>query len=171
MEGETLSIGGAAAASGLSAKTIRYYEDVGLIPKARRSNTDARTGGDRVYDGTDVSRLRFIRHARLLGLGLEAIRDLLKLAEYGCPGKQPEYHQTLARHLVGIEERIQHLQGLRATIQNLMSDEHMTCGSGNGWLQCGCMEIAVSPVEQKATVPVCTCAGCQARREDQEESL
>ncbi len=168
MESETLAIGEAATASGLSAKTIRYYEQVGLIPKARRSNADARTGGDRVYDGTDIGRLRFIRHARLLGLGLEAIRDLLKLAEYGCPGRQPEYHRTLARHLAAIEERIQHLQGLRATIQNLMSHEYMACGPGDGWLQCGCLEIAESSVAQEATAHVCTCAGCLARREGQE---
>ena len=110
MKSETLSIGDAAAASGLSTKTIRYYEDVELIPKARRSNTEARTGGDRVYDDADIGRLRFIRHARMLGLGLDSIRDLLKLAEHGCPGRQPEYHQTLERHLSAIEERIQHLK-------------------------------------------------------------
>jgi MerR family copper efflux transcriptional regulator len=87
MEGETLSIKDAAAASGLSAKTIRYYEDIGLIPKAQRSNPDARTGGDRVYDAADVGRLRFICHARMLDLGLDAVRDLLKLAEHGCQAR------------------------------------------------------------------------------------
>jgi DNA-binding transcriptional MerR regulator len=165
MEDETLSIGDAAVASGLSAKTIRYYEDVGLIPKARRSNTVARTGGDRVYDDTDIGRLRYIRHARMLGLGLDAIRDLLKLAEHGCPGRQPEYHQKLEQHLSAIEERIQHLLGLRATIQELLSHEHTSCGTGDGWTRCGCMGMAEPQLERGESIGECTCPGCQARRD------
>lgn len=166
--GETLSIGDAAAASGLSTKTIRYYEDVELIPKARRSNTEARTGGDRVYDDTDIGRLRFIRHARMLGLGLESIRDLLKLAEHGCPGRQPEYHQTLERHLSAIEERIQHLLGLRTTIQQLLANDHTSCGTGTGWTRCGCMGMDEPQLEHNGPAGECNCAGCQARHNSRE---
>ncbi|WP_372611797.1 MerR family transcriptional regulator [Halomonas sp.] len=157
MPSETLSIGEAAAASGLSTKTIRYYEKVALIPKARRSNAIARTGGDRVYAEADVGRLRFIRHARLLGLSLDAIRDLLELAEHGCPGRQPEYRQTLERHLATIEERIQHLLGLQTTIRQLLSSEPSSGATDDGWKHCGCLAIP-------APTHGCTCAGCQERR-------
>ena len=53
------TIGKAAHASGLTAKTIRYYEQIGLIPKARRHNSSGapHTGGDRIYSETDIGRL------------------------------------------------------------------------------------------------------------------
>ena len=79
------SIGAAARAAGLSAKTIRYYEEIGLIPKAPRRAAGAHTGGDRAYSEADIGRLRFIRHARQVDLGLEDIRELLKIADAGCP--------------------------------------------------------------------------------------
>ena len=73
------TIGEAARASGLTAKTIRYYEQVGLIPKARRRNSGSapHTGGDRIYSEADIGRLSFVRHARLVDLSLADIRELL----------------------------------------------------------------------------------------------
>lgn len=112
MAEHTLSIGEAAGASGLGAKTIRYYERIGLIPRARRGNRAARTGGNRLYDHADVERLRFIRNARLLGLGLEDIRELLIAAEGGCPGDQPVYYAKLLSQLAAIDDRIEHLRTL-----------------------------------------------------------
>lgn len=143
------SIGAAAEASGVSVKTIRYYEEIGLIPKAPRSNAAARTGGDRVYTTVDVGRLRFIRRARMLDLGLDDIRDLLALAENGCPGAQPEYRAKLERHLGTIEECIQHLLGLRHTIRSLLSAERIACGGAAVWTSCGCMGANESPSRTK----------------------
>jgi DNA-binding transcriptional MerR regulator len=103
------SIGEAARAAGVSAKTIRYYEHVGLIPKARRRSGPARTGGDCVYDEADIGRLRFIRHARMVDLALSDVRELLKISEVGCPSKHPKYAEVLRRQVRSIEERINHL--------------------------------------------------------------
>ena len=69
-----MNIGQAATSSGVSAKMIRYYEEVGLIPSARREPSNYRQ-----FSGEDLHRLRFIRRARELGFSVERIRDLLKL--------------------------------------------------------------------------------------------
>ena len=65
MDVHVFSIGEAAEASGLTVKTIRYYEEAGLIPKAARHDASARTGGNRLYGQADIGRLRFIHHERL----------------------------------------------------------------------------------------------------------
>ena len=100
MNGTGLTIGEAAKACGLSSKNIRYYEQIGLIPKAARHNLSARTGGNRFYGDADLRRLRFIRSSRLLCLGLKDIAQLIDLLERGsCPGAQPQYREKLRHHL------------------------------------------------------------------------
>ena len=69
-----MNIGQAARASGISAKMIRYYEQIGLLPPAVRKNA-----GYRDYDHSDVQRLGFVRHARDLGFTVEQIAGLLAL--------------------------------------------------------------------------------------------
>ena len=141
MEVRQLSIGEAAEAAGLSVKTIRYYEEIGLIPKARRHDGNARTGGNRVYTEADIGRLRFINHARMLDLGLDDIRDLLAIADkQGCPGDQPDYQRILGRHREEIDNRITHLLGLRKKIEDLMSRERSREGEACSWNTCDCMQ-------------------------------
>ena len=142
------SIGEAAKASGLSAKTIRYYEQIGLIPKApRRASGAPHTGGDRVYCAEDIGRLRFIRHARLVDLSLSEIRELLTIADQaGCPSKHSGYRELLKRHLRRIDERINHLIGLRGIVHSLLQRQegqpmdNDTCT----WATCTCMAPAAS---------------------------
>lgn len=146
------SIGEAARAAGVSAKTIRYYEQAGLIPKARRRSGPARTGGDRIYDESDIGRLRFIRHARMVDLSLTDIRELLKISEIGCPSKHPKYAEVLRRQIRSIEERINHLLALRGAVHQVLSRRSATEDGCCTWETCGCMRPAPDRVKEAASV-------------------
>lgn len=137
------TIGEAARASGLTTKTIRYYEQIGLIPKARRRNSTGapHTGGDRIYSEGEVGRLRFIHHARFVDLSLADIRELLEIADKaGCPSEHPVYSEVLQRHVRTIDERINHLLGLRTVVQNLLNRDRRTNNGPCFWSTCSCME-------------------------------
>ncbi len=112
-----------------------------MIPKAPRRNSGARTGGNRVYGESDLGRLRFIGHARLLGLSLAEIHQLLDVAEgKGCLSTQPEYQEILKRHLAETDERINHLLGLRAALEGLLSPDRKTMEQSCSMQTCACME-------------------------------
>src|SRR3546814_20582317 len=74
MRWRMLTIGTLARRTGTKVQTIRYYEQVGLMPEPGRSE-----GGQRRYGDAELDRLSFIRHARQLGFPLDAIRELLNL--------------------------------------------------------------------------------------------
>lgn len=143
------SIGEAAKGTGLSVKAIRHYEDVGLIPKPRRHDSNARTGGNRVYDDRDVARLRFVRHARLLDLSLGEIRGLLEISEETCPSRHPDYRRILTGHLETVTRRIGQLSDLQARLTALLSKDDsgpLRRCSGDG---CGCLDAAPAPGHQR----------------------
>lgn len=149
------TIGEAAQASGLTAKTIRYYEQVGLIPKARRrhSGSAPHTGGDRMYSEADIGRLRFIRHARFVDLSLTDIRTLLKIADTaGCPSEHPAYSDLLKRHIRKIDERINHLLGLRSIVYQLLNRSGATHTEPCTWDTCSCMESEPSATRPEVKV-------------------
>ena len=108
-----MQIGEASAASGVSAKMIRYYEDIGLIPSATRKDS-----GYRLYVEPDVHRLRFIHRARELGFPVERIRDLLRLWN---DRKRPsrEVKKLASQHIAELEAQITRMQGLRDTLKHL----------------------------------------------------
>ena len=102
-----LLIGEAAKRAGVSAPTIRYYEDIGLLSSPARTEA-----GYRRYTESTVDELRFIRKAQALGFSLEEIGEILQLSR---SGQGPCSHVlTLARqHLAAVEERIRRLQQFR----------------------------------------------------------
>ena len=102
-----LLIGDVAQRAGVSAPTIRYYEDIGLLPTPSRSST-----GYRRYSESMVEELRFIRKAQALGFSLDEIGEILKLSR---SGKTPCSHVlSLAhQHLAAVQERIRQLQQFR----------------------------------------------------------
>jgi DNA-binding transcriptional MerR regulator len=114
-----ISIGAVAKATGVKVPTIRYYEDVGLLPVADRTESNRRS-----YDAASVSRLRFIRHARDLGFAVDAIRQLLNLSD------QPDHScsdvdSIARRHLAEIDEKIAQLTALRAEVKRMVDEgEH-----------------------------------------------
>lgn len=108
-----MNIGEASAASGVSAKMIRYYEQASLIPEADRSHS-----GYRIYNDADVHRLRFIRRARDLGFSVAEISELLGL--WNDRSRRSADVKRLAQtHIADLEERIEHLRQMSATLQTL----------------------------------------------------
>lgn len=109
-----LSIGMLAAETGCKVETIRYYEQIDLMPLPPRSE-----GGQRRYSADYAERLLFIRHARELGFDIESIRQLLKLSDH--PERQCGEVDTIARrHLKEIDSKIGLLMGLRKEMQRMI---------------------------------------------------
>ncbi len=108
-----MNIGEVARLSGVSKKTIRYYEDIGLIGAANRS-----TNGYRDYSEVDAELLRFIRHARGVGFGIEECRKLVTL--YRDPNRHSRDVKALAEAKISeIDRRIAEFQHMRAELAAL----------------------------------------------------
>lgn len=113
-----MNIGQAAKASGISAKMIRYYESVDLIPPARRS-----ASGYRVYAEADVHALKFIHRARRLGFSVDQMRNLLSLWRDRSRSSADVKAVALA-HVAELDEKIEALQTMRETLQHLAGHCH-----------------------------------------------
>lgn len=111
---KTLNIGQAAAASGVSAKMIRHYESIGLIPEARRT-----ASGYRLYDEADVHTLRFVRRARELGFSMPEISKLIGLWKNRSRASA-EVKRLAQQHVRDLNDRITKLQEMRDTLQKLV---------------------------------------------------
>lgn len=111
---ESMNIGQAALATGVSAKMIRHYESVGLFPEARRTES-----GYRLYGEKELATLRFIRHSRDLGFSLEQIRALLDLWQNRRrPSRQVK---ALAQeHLDEIDKKLRELHAMKTTLSHLV---------------------------------------------------
>jgi DNA-binding transcriptional MerR regulator len=102
------------ARTGLSARTVRYYEELGLLPGVRR-----KSGGRRVYGPDEIERLGFITRLKALGLALEEIRELN--AVHAIAGSTramlARLDELLARRLTDLDARIRELDSLRDQIR------------------------------------------------------
>ncbi len=112
-----MNIGTVSVKSGLPAKTIRYYEDIGLIRPDRRDN------GYRDYSMEDVHRLRFLQRSRSLGFSVEECRQLLSL--YGDTHRESAEVKAIAEaKLTQIDRKLAELQGLRDMLKHLVANCH-----------------------------------------------
>ena len=110
-----LTIGRLGEAAGVKVPTIRYYEQIGMLPEPKRS-----AGNQRLYDRSALDRLAFIRHARDLGFPLEAIRDLLSLSDR--PDQPCAAADAIAREqLAAVEARIARLTALKTELERMVS--------------------------------------------------
>jgi Cu(I)-responsive transcriptional regulator len=112
-----MNIGDVAERSGLPAKTIRYYEDIGLIRPKRGGN------GYRAFGKADVHKLAFLGRARSLGFSIEACRALMTLYDDEDRASS-EVKQVAETHLEQIDRKIAELQGMRATLAQLIRRCH-----------------------------------------------
>ena len=106
-----MNIGQAAKASGISAKMIRYYESIGLLNNAQRSDA-----GYRIYSEADIKTLSFLRHARDLGFSSEQMKDLLGL--WKNQSRQSVEVKALAlKHIQTLNQKIADLQAMVEILQ------------------------------------------------------
>jgi DNA-binding transcriptional MerR regulator len=111
----SLSIGALAKATHVKVTTIRFYEQIGLLPQPERAPNDRR-----IYDERTLSRLAFIKHARQLGFAVDAIRVLLNLSDN--PDHSCEQANILAaEQLAAVNSKIARLQALRGELQRVVS--------------------------------------------------
>ncbi len=120
-----MNIGEAAQASGVSAKMIRYYEEIGLITPAARTGNNYRT-----YGGDQVHVLRFIKRARSLGFSLEETQALLKLWQ-DRSRESAAVKDIATTHIDDLERRIAEMQGMVKTLKHLAH-----CSGGNDRPDC-----------------------------------
>ena len=107
-----MNIGQAAKSSGVTAKMIRYYESIGLLPDSKRS-----ANGYRAYDEQDIHRLRFVRRSRDFGFSMQQIDALLGLWQKRRPSHGVK--KIALTHVAELDEKIQHLAELRNTLKHL----------------------------------------------------
>ena len=120
-----MNIGQAAKQSGISAKMIRYYEDIGLLPASKR--TDA---GYRMYSEEDIKTLKFIQHSRELGFSTEQMKELMSL--WKNEGRQSaEVKQLTQKHIDALNQKIADLQAMVSALQ-----QSVDCCTGNQQAEC-----------------------------------
>ena len=136
-----MNIGEAAKHSGVSAKMIRHYEGIGLIPKATRTYS-----GYRTYSGKDVHTLRFIRQARNLGFSIKQIEELLGL--WRNQRRPSSKVKALAQeHIEELDARIAELEAMKRTLTSLAEHCH-----GDDRPECPILEGLAAPSEDAVSV-------------------
>jgi MerR family mercuric resistance operon transcriptional regulator len=111
-----LTRGKVAAQTGCNIETIRYYENVGLIPEPQRS-----ASGYRSYDSEHVRLLNFIQRAKLLGFSTDQIRGLMELNDPGEPHTRAEVKALTQSHVDSISRKIKDLQKIKARLKQISS--------------------------------------------------
>ncbi len=133
---QAMNIGQAAAASGVSAKMIRHYEQVGLFPEPQRTEA-----GYRQYTDPEIHTLRFIRRARDLGFSIQQIGDLVGL--WQNRRRSSRQVKALAQaHIQELENKTQELLAMKATLEHLVH-----CCHGDDRPECPILdELSALPV-------------------------
>ncbi|WP_439599956.1 MerR family transcriptional regulator [Devosia sp.] len=121
-----LTIGRLAKAAGVTTPTIRYYEEIGLLPPAGRS-----AAGQRLYEDTDLERLIFIRRCRDFGFSIDQVRELAGLsisADQDCSKVRDIAHS----HLDEVRSRLAELKALETSLEAFADQCDNACAGGAG---------------------------------------
>jgi DNA-binding transcriptional MerR regulator len=119
-----LTIGEVAECTGLSVPTIRFYEEIGLIPEAQRTQ-----GGRRIYAASDAKLLTFIRRCRDFGFPVEQVRDLVSLStshDRNCF----EARDLASGHLQSVREKIAEMKALERSLEAFVERCDIECAGG-----------------------------------------
>jgi len=149
MQETALKIGEVATLAGVPAKTLRYYEDIGLISPAGRT-----ASGYRLYGWRELEQIEFVRRAKLMGLSLDEIRSLVESAEDGIPNKVFQHlDDLLKRSLAETERKIEELRAFRESLLEYRertaeaeSQGACRCGELDNSEFCGCVMAATEGV-------------------------
>ncbi|MCA1370356.1 Cu(I)-responsive transcriptional regulator [Bradyrhizobium sp. BRP14] len=134
-----MNIGDVSRASGVSTKMIRYYEEIGLIPTAHRTEA-----GYRIYRDNDVHRLRFIRRARDLGFSVTQLTELLTL--WSDRHRASADVKRIARqHIAELEHKVQELRAMTDALKHLAEHCH-----GDHRPECPILEDLAGAIEVEA---------------------
>ena len=151
-----LTIGQLSELAGVPRKTIRYYEEVGVLPRPSRSD-----GRYRLYSDIDVRRVELVRRARALDMGLTEVRELVEWASTGsCDDFQERFQEVLRRKLEEMDQRIADLEHLKDDLQSLgahLAASQKEASAGHTMLQC-------SP-------ETCTCLGAGEKDPNQLQEV
>jgi MerR family copper efflux transcriptional regulator len=120
----SLSIGALARQAGCTVPTIRYYEEIGLLPAAPRTD-----GGQRLYGEAALRRLSFVRRCRKFGFSIEQVRELVSVVNE--PDRPcVEVRDVAAAHLREVRQKLVELQELEASLSNFVGSCNTACAGG-----------------------------------------
>lgn len=143
-----MTVGQLAKKAGTTAKAVRYYEGLGLLTQAPRADNSYR-----LYDGGALDRLLFIRRAKLLGLTLREIQELLSVVPGGCQDLRREVEQMLVGKIEECRRQIGELAELQRSLEErlaILKSEHRE-GVSNSPISPGCACLPVDTREVVAT--------------------
>lgn len=151
----TISIGVLAQQTGCTVPTIRYYEEIGLLPAGPR--TDA---GRRLYGQPAVKRLTFIRRCRDFGFSIDQVRELVGLVD------QPdrpcvEVRDIASGHLKEVRKKLAELQALESSLAAFVVSCDSACAGGTS-VDCTILEDLAQPADAARLVPGSACCGASA---------
>lgn len=147
----SLPIGAVARETGCTVPTIRYYEEIGLLPAAARTDS-----GQRHYGEAAVRRLTFIRRCRDFGFSIEQVRELVGLVD------QPdrpcvEVRDMASVHLSALRIKLAELQALEASLAGFVDSCNTACAGGAA-VDCTILEDLALPADKARVVPRNCCA-------------
>lgn len=150
MKPSSISIGVVAKQTGCTVPTIRYYEEIGLLPQAARTES-----GQRNYGEATLRRLTFIRRCRDFGFSIEQVRELVGLVD------QPdrpclEVREIAAVHLVEVRRKLDQLRELESSLNAFVCSCDTACAGGKA-LDCTILEDLALPTEKSQVIGQAQC--------------
>lgn len=129
---EAMTIGDVAKVAGVPPRTIRFYEDKGVLPRPSRSRS-----GYRLYGPDDLKRLSLVRRARSLGFSLTEVGNLIRLAQHErCDSFQGKAAQLMIQKLAEVDAAIQQLNATRRELEKSIMNNGGDCQQAA--IECGC---------------------------------